>query len=529
MNSTMNTTKNIIKPLNTTTTTTTIKTTKNLIKTTMTTTTTKYNLNPKDIIKTTKDITITSTIPWNYEELNEYFSLWLKNNGHKISDKPDIKNVKCFMDKILVNVWRWIFVDSFKKHEKRLRTWKNTLPADVYQENCKKFIDYHIYMAWICIRLLLNNGFKPVTSVDVGVMYAKNHKTFIKAFDRKPEQSDAGHDFVRLQLQKIVATANMFQRMWNCWNGLKPHILPSIVIGADTEKIEDCWIDDDDSDNNDIDGYVEDDVDYFDDNMKVEIKYPHIEVVDWDTSKIFNFIKNRLYDCDDDEIRPTEPTKYASVKYDPVKGMIYDISKWLVKKEYEMYHVFRISYVVEKLMCCAFRCVSMKEIKYDFECFPEYMEKCFRTWSDDKESVKKCMNKMYLTIAQFQHKWRYLKNKMPLKIGGLTEKDDWREYDDTDDEFYEYKMWLNDSDCDLSWSDVEEQAKKWDEQEKKWDEEDKKKEEEEEETVRDLLEYRNNDIYNIQDEIIEHNMNTKIYTPEYKRATKRQTIFKDEI
>lgn len=521
MNTTMNTTKNIIKPLNTTTTTTTIKTTKNLIKTTMTTTTTKYNLNPKDIIKTTKDITITTTIPWNYEELNEYFSLWLKNNGHKISDKPDIKNVKCFMDKMLVNVWRWIFVDSFKKHEKRLRMWKNTLPADVYQENCKKFIDYHIYMAWICIRLLLNNGFKPVTSVDVGVMYAKNHKTFIKAFDRKPEQSDAGHDFVRLQLQKIVATANMFQRMWNCWNGLKPHILPSIVIGADTEKIEDCWIDDD-SDNNDIDGYVEDDIDYFDDNMKVEIEYPHIEVVDWDTDKVFNFIKNRLYDCDDDEIRLIEPMKYANVKDDPVKGMIYDISKWLVEKEYEMYHVFRISYVVEKLMCCAFRCVNMDDLEYDFKHFPEYMEKCFRTWSDDKESVKKCMNKMYITIAQFQHKWRCLKNKMPLKIDGLTEKDDYREYDDSDDEFYEYKMWLNDSDCDLSWSDVEEQAKKWDEQEKKW--------EEEKPTAKDLLEQRDGDIDIIDFIIRTHNENTHTFkVPDYKTATKRLTIFKDEI
>lgn len=496
--------------MNTTTTTASIKTTMNT-----TTTTTKT--------------TITSTIPWDYEELNEYFSLWLKNNGHKISDKPDIKSAKCYMDKILADAWRWIFKDSFIKHQRRLRTWKDTLPADVYQENCKKFIDYHIYMAWICIRLLLSNGFRPVTMTDVSVLYAENYKTVSKAFDRKPDQSDAGHNTVRHQLCKIVSTANMFQRMWNCWIGLKPQILPSIVIGADNEKIEDCWIDDDDSENNDIDDYVEDDIDYFDDNTKIQIREPCIKVVDWNTDKIFNFIKNRLYDCDDDEIRPTEPTKYVSIKYDPVKGMIHDISKWLVKKEYEMYHVFRISYVVEKLMCCAFRCVSMKEIKYDFECFPEYMEKCFRTWSDDKESVKKCMNKMYLTIAQFQHKWRYLKNKMPLKIGGLTEKDDWREYDDTDDEFYEYKMWLNDSDCDLSWSDVEEQAKKWDEQEKKWDEEDKKKEEEEEETVRDLLEYRNNDIYNIQDEIIEHNMNTKIYTPEYKRATKRQTIFKDEI
>ena len=218
-------------------------------------------------------------------------------------------------------------------------------------------------------------------------------------------------------------------------------------------------------------------------NTTVEkITKPCIEVVDWDTDKVFNFIRDRLYDYYDKEYRLTEPTKYANVKYNPVKGMIYDISKWLVKKEYEKYHVFRISYVVEKLMYCAFRCVDMEELKYDFENFPEYMKKCFRTWSDDEESVKKCINKMYIMIAKFQHKWRFLKNKMPLKIEGLTEKDDDEEYEDTDDEFYEYKMWLNDSDCDLSWSDVEEQAKKLEEREE-----------------------------------------------DYKKATRRLTIFKDEI
>ena len=111
---------------------------------------------------------------------------------------------------------------------------------------------------------------------------------------------------------------------------------------------------------------------------------------------------------------------------------------------------------------------------------------------------------------------------MPLKIDGLTEKDDYREYDDSDDEFYEYKMWLNDSDCDLSWSDVEEQAKKWDEQEKKW--------EEEKPTAKDLLEQRDGDIDIIDFIIRTHNENTHTFkVPDYKTATKRLTIFKDEI
>lgn len=320
------------------------------------------------------------------------------------------------------------------------------------------------------------------------------------AFDNvKPNQSAVGHDTVRYQLYKIVATANMFQKLWKCWIGSKPQLLPSIVIGAETEKIEDYWFDADDSENNDVDDYIEDDKDYFDDNTREKtIAIPHIEVVNWDTDKVFDFISDRLYDYNDKEYRLREPEKYANVKYNPVKGMIYDISCWLVNKEYEKYHIFRISYVVEKLMSSAFRCVNMDEIKYDFTYFPDYMEKCFRTWSDDEESVKKCMNKIYLTVAQFQHKWRYLKNKMPLKIDGLTEKDDPDE--EYADEFYEYKMWLNDSDCDLSWSDVEEQAKKWEE-----------REEENEPTVRDLLEQRDLDIYDIEYKIRRHNEKAREY------------------
>lgn len=450
---------------------------------------------------------ITSTIPWNYIELNDYFSMWLKNDGKKVHNRPI--TISEPIDKILYDVWRWIFKSSFIKHASEIRTWYR-MSKDVCQQKCKEFIDYHIYMAWLSIRLLLSNGFRKVTMQEVSMMYAENYKTVSKAFDRKPEQDDNGHDLVRYQLCKIMGTANMFQKKWSCWTGIKPHILPSIVIGEEDERVEDCWLDDNDSEYVNVDDYVEDDNDYFDDNMRVKIKKPKINIVDWDTDKIFRFIKNRIYDYDDKEFKLTEPVRYANVKNDPVNGMIYDISCWLVKKGYEKYHVFRISYVAEKLMSCAFRCVTKREIEYDFKYFPEFMEKCFRNWSDDRESINKCINKMYMTIVQFQHKWRCLKNNMPLKINGLTEEDD---LDNENDDFYEYKMWLNDSDCDLTWSDVEEQAKKCEEQEK-------------EPTVQELYNERQLDISNIEYEIRRHNDNIM---PSCKNLTRRQTIFNDEI
>lgn len=461
---------------------------------------------------------IANTINWDYIELNDYFMKWLDNDGHKVMDYP--KHASCPTDRMLKDVWHWIFRLSCKRHEKRLDHYHRDFSDEECHQKCKEFFDYHIYMAWLCIRLLLSNGFHHVTYKEVSVLYAEHHKTVSKAFDNiKPDQSDAGHDNVRYQLYKIVATANMFQKLWKFWIGSKPQLLPSIVIGAETEKIEDYWIDADDSENNDVDDYIEDDEDYFDDNTKKNMMArPRIEVVNWDTDKVFDFISDRLYDYNDKEYRLREPEKYANVKYNPVKGMIYDISCWLVNKEYEKYHIFRISYVVEKLMTSAFRCVNIDEIKYDFTYFPEYMEKCFRTWSDDEEDVKKCINKIYLTVAQFQHKWRYLKNKMPLKIGGLTEKDDPEEYNDADDEFYEYKMWLNDSDCDLSWSDVEEQAKKWDERE------------ENEPTVRDLLEQRDLDIYNIEYKIRRHNEKVREhYDRVQKSYINKMPKFDDEI
>ena len=325
---------------------------------------------------------ITDTITWNYIELNDYFSKWLENDGHRVMDHPAIDlDSNCPMDRMLRDVWEWIFWSSCKKHVKRLNRYRNNFPKEEGLQKCKAFFDYHIYMAWLCIRLLLNNGFHHVTYKEVSVLYAEHHKTVSKAFDNiKPKQNRVGHDLVRYQLYKIMSTANMFQRMWSCWIGLRPRLLPSIVIGAETEMVEDYWIDADDSENTDVDDYVEDDEDYFDDNMREKtIEKPHIDIVDWDTSKVFDYINDRLYDYNDKEYRLTKPEKYASVKYNPIKGMIYDISCWLVNKEYEKYHIFRISYVVEKLMSSAFRCVTMDEVKYDFTYFPEYMEPAFST------------------------------------------------------------------------------------------------------------------------------------------------------
>ena len=471
---------------------------------------------------------ITDTITWDYIELNDYFSKWLENDGHKVMDCPATDSYpKCPMDRMLRDAWEWIFCSSFSKHSKRFERYHNRLSEEEYLQRCKTFFDYHIYMAWISIRLLLNNGFKRVSYHEVSVLYAEHYKTVVKAFDRKFKHKDAGSFDLKQQLLKLMSTADMFQRKWNIYTGIKPNMLPSIVIGEYNESMEDYYVEDDDSEYVDIDDYIETDSDFFDDDTWNQVGEPDIDIVHWDTDDVFNFLRDILNGyCDD--YRLQHPTTCVDITDDPVKGMIYDISSWLIKKRYEKYHVFRIAYVAEKLMLNAFRCVPIRDIEQDFEDFPEYMELCFPTWSNDPAN-KKNINKIYMTIVQFQHKWSYLKDFMPLQIHGLDDRDDpafWEE------RFPNYMRYLNDSDCELTWSDVEEEAKEHDAY---WD-----AIKDEEETLEEMHEDRVADINHIIDEINEHNEIACDNATRYWNAClelgrkiqnqpRRQTIFHDEI
>lgn len=297
----------------------------------------------------------------------------------------------------------------------------------VHPKGKKERKEYHIYMAWVSIVALLKNQFYPVTMHEMRELYAEHHKTVSKAFYEMYDENINGsrYEWLDLQLFRICSVANMFQRHHPELQGkifrTRKNLMNIRILG---EKYSDEEYDDSLSSEYDDSDFIDPNSDTEDEDSNIDTIQPVSAQPIIDT--LTNAIKgNRIQE-------PTEPCEYDK---DPVKAMLHDITEWLVNKDYNDYHVYRIWYVTRVLINNNFHTFNDTAFIHQDWCnHKSDMLRCFGRYYDSEDNQEFYeINKIHSVLIQFQKRWSCLKNvnfdpiplflSPPLRTNDSTYKD----------------------------------------------------------------------------------------------------------